>query len=68
MIAPTRLIDFPAIDLVDAYQRKALSPVDVARACLARIDALDPRFNVFCLRDDETALKMAKPLSTLTER
>ena len=60
MTPPTRLIDFTAVDLIEAYRRKELSPVEVARACLAHIDVLDPTFNAFCLRDDETTLASAK--------
>lgn len=36
----------------------------MARACIARIDALDPTFNAFCWRDAETTLNMAKASET----
>ena len=48
-----------ATELVDAFRRKALSPVEVTRAVLARIDALNPVFNAFNLVSDE-ALNEAK--------
>ena len=36
-----------ATDLVAGYRAKALSPVEVTRAALARIDALNPILNAF---------------------
>ncbi len=49
-----------AAALVKAYRAKRLSPVEVARALLDRIDALDMHFNAFCLIDAETTLAQAK--------
>ena len=49
-----------ATALLEAYRTHALSPVEVTKAALARIDALNPRFNAFCLVDHEAALGAAK--------
>ncbi|HJT61972.1 MAG TPA: amidase [Burkholderiales bacterium] len=48
-----------ATELVDAYRKKTLSPVDVTRAVLARIEKLNPVLNAFCLVS-ESALEEAK--------
>ena len=42
-----------AADLAALYGTRSLSPVDVTRAVLDRIDQVDPVLNAFCLRDDE---------------
>ena len=41
-------------------QRGALSPVDLTRAMLARMDALDPRLHAFALPMVESALQDAR--------
>ena len=38
--------------LLEAYRRRTLSPVEAAGAVLARIEALNPRLNAFCLVSD----------------
>ena len=48
-----------ATELVAAYRARSLSPVEVTRAVLARIEALNPRLNCFCLVDPDAALKAA---------
>ena len=48
-----------ATELVDAFRKKTLSPVDVTRAVLARIEKLNPVLNAFCLVS-ENALEEAK--------
>lgn len=49
-----------ATELTTRYRTKQLSPVDVVRAVLDRIDAVDPLLNAFCFRDDDAALAMAR--------
>lgn len=49
-----------AVELLDSYRRKRLTPLDVAKAVLARIDEVNPRINAVCLRDDATTLCMAR--------
>ena len=49
-----------AVELVAQYRAKKLSPVEVTKAALARIARLNPRFNAFCLVDEEAALASAR--------
>ena len=53
-----------ATELVAQYRRRALSPVDVAKAVLARIEKLDPAVNAFCHLDATGALAAAKASET----
>ena len=50
----------PATELLKHYRRKNLSPVEVTRAVLARIEAVDPHVNAFCLVDAAAALTAAR--------
>ncbi|MDM7946573.1 MAG: amidase [Oceanibaculum nanhaiense] len=50
----------PATELLKHYRRKSLSPVEVTKAVLARIEAVDPHVNAFCLVDAESALTAAR--------
>jgi aspartyl-tRNA(Asn)/glutamyl-tRNA(Gln) amidotransferase subunit A len=45
--------------LVRAYQRHELSPVEVTRAVLQRIERLNPTYNAFCVVDADAALRSA---------
>src|SRR6185503_16249569 len=49
-----------AVQVAAQYSSGALSPVDVARACLERIDAWEPRLNAMYRTDREGALALAK--------
>lgn len=49
-----------ADELTKAYRDRDLSPVDVTRAILDRIDALNPQINAYCLVDHEAALADAR--------
>jgi len=49
-----------ATDLLVAYRRKQLSPLDVTRATLDRIDRLNPKLNAFVLVDHASALRDAR--------
>jgi aspartyl-tRNA(Asn)/glutamyl-tRNA(Gln) amidotransferase subunit A len=40
-----------AISLLDLYASRALSPVEVTRRLLDRLDTLQPRINAFCIVD-----------------
>ena len=53
-------LDFSANELIELYRRKALSPVEVVEATLARIDRLNPVYNAFVLVDPEAALAAAR--------
>jgi aspartyl-tRNA(Asn)/glutamyl-tRNA(Gln) amidotransferase subunit A len=48
-----------ARELTALYRRRALSPVEAAQALLARLDALQPKINAFCLVDRDGALASA---------
>ena len=48
-----------AVDLLDQYRAKKLSPVEAVKAALQRIGRLNPRFNAFCLVDEAAALASA---------
>jgi aspartyl-tRNA(Asn)/glutamyl-tRNA(Gln) amidotransferase subunit A len=49
-----------ASELLDAYRRKTLSPVEATKAALARLDRLEPELNAFVLVDAEGALAAAR--------
>ena len=49
-----------ALDLVELYRTKALSPVESTQALLARLDALQPVLNAFCVIDRDGALGAAR--------
>ena len=49
-----------ATELLVAYRRKKLSPVEVTQAVLDRIEALDPAVNAFCMVDGARAIEAAR--------
>src|SRR5271165_7441636 len=49
-----------AVALLDLYRTGALSPVEATRLILARLDALQPRINAFCVVDRDGALAAAQ--------
>lgn len=51
---------FSATELVRHFRRRTLSPVEVARACQARIERLDREVGAFALVDAEGALEAAR--------
>lgn len=52
--------ELSALELSEAYGARRLSPVEVARALLSRIDRLDGDINAFCWLDQETTLAQAR--------
>ena len=50
----------PANRLVELYELRSLSPVEVVREALARIADVDGDVNAYCLVDEEAALAAAK--------
>ncbi|MGH3355342.1 MAG: amidase [Nocardioidaceae bacterium] len=54
------LADWSATDLVSAYSRREVSPVETTRAVLARIEAADREVNAYCLVDADSALAQAR--------
>ena len=49
-----------AVELVEGYRRKTISPVEATRAALAAIDRYDPMVNAFVLVDADSAMAAAK--------
>ena len=49
-----------AVDLIDAFRRRALSPVEATHEALEAIDRFDDQVNAFVLVDAEGALAAAK--------
>jgi len=49
-----------ALDLVELYRSKALSPVEAVQALFARLDALQSVLNAFCVIDRDGALAAAR--------
>lgn len=49
-----------AVDLLDGYRRRALSPVDVIEAIIARIEAVNPKINAFVTTCFDTARQEAR--------
>ena len=52
--------EMSAAQLAEAYRSRDLSPVEIAEACLGRIDALDATINAFCHVDHETTIAQAE--------
>jgi aspartyl-tRNA(Asn)/glutamyl-tRNA(Gln) amidotransferase subunit A len=50
----------PATEVASLVRSKSLSPVEVTRAVLARIERLDPAVNAFCTVTADTALEAAR--------
>src|SRR5438105_9245357 len=58
-IMPDDLHDLSATQLSAAYRSRALSPVDVTKALLARIDSYEPELNAMYIVDAEGAIAEA---------
>ncbi|MCW5636997.1 MAG: amidase [Rubrivivax sp.] len=56
----TELADLTATELVALYHTHSVSPVEVTKAVLARIDRLNPKLNAFCHLAPEEALAAAR--------
>lgn len=56
---PQDILKMTAVELLEHYRDKRLSPVEVASAMLDQIERLDRHTNAFCLVDRETTLGMA---------
>ena len=49
-----------AVALLELYRKRVVSPVEVTRVLLDRLDALQPKINAFCLVDRDGALAAAR--------
>jgi aspartyl-tRNA(Asn)/glutamyl-tRNA(Gln) amidotransferase subunit A len=58
----------PATEMAAAIRAKQLSPVEVTRAFLARIDAINPAINAYCLVTPDMALDAAKAAEAAVAR
>jgi len=54
------ILRMTAVQLVQRFRDKSLSPVEVARAALDQIERVDGTTNGFCLVDRETTLSLAR--------
>jgi amidase len=50
----------PAAELVSLYRRKAVSPLEVARAVLAQVERVNPEVNAYCTVAADQALRAAR--------
>jgi len=48
------LFSFTAVQLLEAYRKHEISPVEVAQAVLERIEQFNPRLNAFCFLSPNT--------------
>ena len=53
MSADQDVVYASAVSLLDRYRKRELSPVEVTRLLLDRLDALQPRINAFCIVDHD---------------
>ena len=53
----------PASEMVGLFKKRKLSPVEVMRAVLARIERLNPLLNAFVTLDADQARKTRAPRS-----
>ena len=60
MKSPAEIAFATALELVEDYRTKALSPVEVARAMFTRLDLLQPVLNAFCVIDRDGAMEAAR--------
>ncbi len=58
----------PATEMSAAIRAKKLSPVELTRALLERIDALNPGLNAYCLVTHEMALSAAREAEAAVQR
>lgn len=56
----TELCFLPAVDLLEQYRRRAISPVEVTEAVLSRIDRLEPKLNSYITVTPELAMEHAR--------
>jgi aspartyl-tRNA(Asn)/glutamyl-tRNA(Gln) amidotransferase subunit A len=59
-LQPDQLTSLTLSEAADALRNKAVSPVDLTRACLARIEQLNPKLNAFITISADSALAEAR--------
>ncbi|MBV9814389.1 MAG: amidase [Alphaproteobacteria bacterium] len=60
MAGENEIVYSSAVELLELYRSKALSPVEAARLILDRLDALQPKINAFCVVDRDGAIAAAR--------
>jgi len=60
MMSAAEIAFATALDLVELYRSKALSPVEVTQAMFTRLDVLQPALNAFCVIDRDGAFAAAR--------
>jgi len=60
MISASEIAFATALDLVELYRGKALSPVEATQAMFSRLDVLQPALNAFCVIDRDGAFAAAR--------
>lgn len=68
MIAPTDPADLGAMQARLLMERKELSAEELAKACIARVEAVDSAVNALVARDFERVLQEARALDALSAR
>jgi amidase len=58
----------PAVELARLYRRRAVSPLEVVQAALARIDAVNPQVNAFVTLVRDEALRAARRATAAMRR
>ncbi|MBN8903516.1 MAG: hypothetical protein J0H57_21025, partial [Rhodospirillales bacterium] len=69
--APLQDIDLgflPATELAALYRRKALSPVEVAKAILRHIETQEPRLNATTMLTTDLALQQARAAAAIFQK
>ncbi len=59
MTASSAIAELTAAELLELYQTKKLSPVEAAKACLARVRAHNDAVNAYRFVDEDTTLRLA---------
>src|ERR1700759_4450983 len=65
---PPELTQLTLVDAMSMLRRKAVSPVELVRAFLARIERLNPALNAFITVTAEQALQQARQAETEIQR
>ena len=60
MMSAAEIAFATALELVELYRSKALSPVEATRAIFTRLDVLQPALNAFCVIDRDGAFTAAR--------
>jgi aspartyl-tRNA(Asn)/glutamyl-tRNA(Gln) amidotransferase subunit A len=58
----------PATEMAEAVRARRLSPVEIARAMIERVEALNPKINAYCLATPELAMEQAKEREAAVSR